>query len=404
MERRPLRIALTASFPRDIGTYWRAYHMGLELAHRGHRVTLFCISDKSRWRVRREWSDGLELVECPNFLNRPLISHGMGPLDIATRLKALWSEPFDVVHGFEYYADVTLPVVLAKLRRRFVYVSDWCDWFSQAAEFGRLLRFKPVANLVGLLEDWARIPAHGVTVISRSLEQHAHDLGFSEPNVLYLPGGAPVDTVRPLPKDEARSRLGMDPAWKVVGYLASTHAPGMERFAGPLAAVSREIPELRLLLIGHMDKTLERDLRERGLGERIILPGFVSQEELPLYLAASDVFLVGLTQNAYNEARWPSKLGEYLAAGRPVIGSDVGDTRQVIADGKAGYVVGEDPSDIRDKLSLILSDASLADRLGQNARRVAEERLAWPLLAAGLEDFYRKLLSSQHSQSTNGNA
>ncbi len=376
--------------------------MGRELARRGHRVTLFCISNRSRWLARRERLDGLELVECPNFLNRPLVSYGMGPLDIATRLKALWSEPFDVVHGFEYYADVTLPVVLAKLRRRFVYVSDWCDWFSQAGEFGRLLRFKPVAGLVGLLEDWARIPAQGVTVISRSLEQHAHDLGFSEPNVLYLPGGAPVDTVRPLPKGEARSRLGIDPSWRVVGYMASTHAPGMERFVGPLAALSQQMPGLRVLLMGHMDETLLWQLRERGLRDRLILPGFVPEADLPRYLAASDVFLIGLTQNAYNEARWPSKLGEYLAAGRPVIGSDVGDTRQVIADGEAGYVVGEDPSDIRDKLSLILSDASLAERLGQNARRVAEERLAWPILAAGLEDFYHELLSSQQGQSRNG--
>ena len=392
IEQRPLRIVLTAGFWRDLGTYWRAYHLGRELVRRGHQVTLICISQRSRWRIRRERVDGLEVVECPNVLNRPFVSHGLGPLDIAHRTVALWRETFDVIHGFEYYADVTLPVLLAKRRHRFVYISDWCDWFSRAGKFGRLLRLKPLARLVGLMEDLARRPAQGVTVISHCLERHVHELGFPTERVLYLPGGAPVETIRPLPKTEARIRLGMNPDWRIVGYLASTHAPGMEQFVGPLATLSQEMQELRVMLIGRMDQALVSLLQERGLGNHLILPGFVPQEELSWYLAAADVFLIGLTRNTYNEARWPSKLGEYLAAGRPVIGSNVGDTHQVIADGEAGFVVDDDPRDIQEKLSLILTDMPLATTLGRNARRVAEEKLAYSQMAIRLENFYREHL------------
>jgi len=165
-EQRPLRIALSAGFWRDLGTYWRAYYIGRELARRGHRVTLFCISRKSRWLVHREVMDGLEIIECPHLLNRPLISHGLGPLDIAHRAMVLWSEPFDVVHGFEYFADVTLPVLLTRQRHRFVYISDWCDWFSRGAKFGRWLRWRLLVRLLSCVEDAARHPADGVTVIS----------------------------------------------------------------------------------------------------------------------------------------------------------------------------------------------------------------------------------------------
>ena len=394
-----LRIALSAGFWRDLGTYWRAYHIGRELSRRGHRVTLFCISNRSRWIAHSETVDGLEVVECPHLLNRPLISHGLGPLDIAYRVRALSREHFDVVHGFEYFADVTLPILLMRRRHQSVYISDWCDWFSRIRGVGKWLRLQPLVRILGWLEDTARRPAHGVTVISRSLERHVRDLGFGPDQVLYLPGGAPVDAIQPIPSADARAELGMKKEWRIVAYMASSYAPGMEQFAEPLAALGEEMPDLRVMLIGHMERRLGTTLEALGMKERLIRPGFVPEERLPLYLAAADVCLIGLSPGPYNEARWPAKLGEYLAAGRPVIVTNVGDTPEVIANAQAGLVVNGEPGDIQQKLSRLLREPHLAVRMGANARKLAEGELAWPRLVDRLEDFYHRQVAANKARS-----
>ena len=218
-----LRICLNAGFFREVGTYWTAFFLGKELAKRGHDVTLLCISPDHRFTSSEYRLEGMRVIECPNFLNRPVVLHGMGPLDIWRRLRTLLDVKFDVVHGFEYYPDVTFPVWLTRLFRSYVYVSDWRDWFAQGLHYGRFGRFPGSRRFLAFLENHARLIANGVTVGSRNLEQHVQNLGLASSNIMFLSGGSPLDTVQPLPICQARLAVDIhEPNAKIIGFLSST--------------------------------------------------------------------------------------------------------------------------------------------------------------------------------------
>lgn len=391
-----LRIALTAGFPRGWGTYWRAFFLGRSLAERGHDVTLYCIAPEPRWTARASQHDGLGVVECPSvFSFLPVLRFGNSPLDIAFRYRELSRVPFDVVHGFEYSAAVSLPV-WANLRwRKFTYVSDWCDWAKHGIIHTRSGRIPGAQRLVAWLEDHSRAFACGVTVISRLLEEHVMSLGFSQDRVLRLPGGAPTEEIQPIPKLIARQRLGFDPDMRCIAVLGVMDATALEPFARALATLKDEMLDLRLMLLGRHPERYVPICDATGLTNRLIVPGWIDTNDLPWYLACADLFINPLTSRVSEMARWPQKVGEYMASGRPILSSNIGDTAHFVLKHEAGLVTDNTVDDLRAKLLLLLSDEKLASRLGQNARRAAETQLSWSYLVERLEAFYFRLMFSQ---------
>ena len=87
-------------------------------------------------------------------------------------------------------------------------------------------------------------------------------------------------------------------------------------------------------------------------------------------------------------------MGDYLAAGRPVVGSAVGDTWRVLEEYGAGCVVSNNEEEIASALRRLLTNDVEAREMGVRARKAAEESLAWSVRAAELESFYTKLLSA----------
>ena len=387
-----LRVAMSVASLRERSTYYRAYFLARELTRRGHEVIVFCLSPDSRFAVRQALVGGVQVIECPNFLNRPVLGHGLGPFDILSRTLSLARKRFDIVHGFEYFADVVWPILLTRPLTGHLFISDWSDWFSKGIEMGRFGRFGWPARLIASLEDSTRRRANAVTVISDTLRRRALQLGTPPERLLYITNGAPSDLVLPLSKGEARARLGIASSARIVGYLGVNYTQDLDLLVDPMAHLCRSIPQLRLMPIGKMDMRTEALFQRYGLGEHLMLTGWVPWEQLSLYLAVVDVFVLPMKKNAYNESRWPGKIGEYLAAGRPILASDVGEARRVVRDGEIGYRWDNTPEDFADKLVRILMDPSLAESMGRRARELAEGEYSWRVRGERIEKFYRQVL------------
>jgi len=394
-----LRIAFLGFFHPDFGTYGRSSKLARALVERGHHVTLFCASREKRWRPKQYVRYGIRHIECPAMLGRwPVLQSGNSPLDIAWRIYFLYTRDYDVVQGFEHYGNVSLPIWVARRQRRFLYVSDWCDWVSEGLKFTRSGKLPFVQQAVSKLEDWARSFADGVTVISQCLYEHVLSLGFGAGSVLLLPNGSPVDWLHPLPKAEARQRMELPEGMECLGILGTLNVLALRQFAEPIADLCRIMPDLRILLVGRYGQSRYAPVLESyGLGEHLIVPGWVTEEDLPWYMAACDVFLNPLIPDGYDVARGPEKTGAYLAAGRPVIISDIGDDAHLIRDQQVGLVVDNTRQDIREKIQLLLTDTKLAAEMGAKARQVAEQH-AWRDRAAELEAFYFRLLQTQPAE------
>jgi glycosyltransferase involved in cell wall biosynthesis len=156
-----------------------------------------------------------------------------------------------------------------------------------------------------------------------------------------------------------------------------------------LDLLRRDWPECRLVVIGRHSCDLRR-YREARSGW--FDTGEVSYEDLVSYIAASDVLLLPLADSVANRARWPSRVNDYLAAGRPIVTTDVGDVAKLMRESDAGVVTHTEPEGFAAGVSALLQDRELRAACGRRGRAVAETQLAWPIVTKTLEEFYMKLV------------
>ncbi|MGH2711799.1 MAG: glycosyltransferase family 4 protein [Actinomycetota bacterium] len=121
---------------------------------------------------------------------------------------------------------------------------------------------------------------------------------------------------------------------------------------------------------------------------RVIMLGNVPHEELPAYHAASEVFCAPAT----GRESFGIVLVEALAAGLPVVASDIAGYREVVRDGTDGILVPpSDPAAVADALGRVLEDADLAKRLAEAGKERAR-RYSWATVAGEIEAIYREVV------------
>lgn len=378
------------------GTFFRAFHFARCLARRGHDVTVVTISESNRLRFRTENLQGVRVVESPDLLAGKGRT-GWDPYDTIRRtLLALTGETFDIVHAFDCRPAVIVPALALKRFRGVKLVSDWADWWGRGGiieERGRILRWT-MGAVETFFEEFFRPFADGLTVTSRALQDRAAGLGIPRGRIRYIPSGADTETIRPMDKIHSRKLLGLPENGPIVEFIGFVNYD-FDCMIRSFPFVQEAFPEATLLLVGQPSPLTPKISKACGITRGIRETGVVPFEKLSVYLACADVLLLPFTDKICNIGRGPIKLGDYMAAGRPIVTQPVGDLRFVFDENEPiGVLAGDTPEEFGRAVCELLANPVRAERLGRNARRLAEERYAWPTLAAELERYYEGLLGS----------
>jgi len=156
-------------------------------------------------------------------------------------------------------------------------------------------------------------------------------------------------------------------------------------------ALARAKSDLHLLVLGEgeLRDDLTRTACELGVPERVHLVGF--QDDTARWYSAMDVFAL-----SSDSEQMPVALLEAMASGLPVVSTDVGDVRLMLADEQHPYVVALDAADVERELARALDglagDEALAARLGQANRARARERYAFETMLSCYHDLYESAL------------
>jgi glycosyltransferase involved in cell wall biosynthesis len=114
----------------------------------------------------------------------------------------------------------------------------------------------------------------------------------------------------------------------------------------------------------------ERLAEEVGVAGGVRFTGRIEPSELPFFYSACDVFVVPSVLEAFGLATV-----EATACGKPVIGTDVGGIPDTITDGLNGFLVKpRDPEVLAEKISVLLKDSGLRERMGKASREIADKR------------------------------
>jgi phosphatidylinositol alpha-mannosyltransferase len=365
-----MRIALACPYAWDAmgGVQVHVRQLADRLLHRGHRVLVLapastpptephvvtvgrplrvpyngsvapiCPTPASAGRVRRALEDF-----------RPEVIHAHEPLVPGTAMFASRFSPAPVVATFHAYADrallfsATAPALRGVWRRLAVRIA-----VSEAA-----------ADFVA-----RRFPRNGLRIIPNGADVEA----FTDADPAPLPEGRRILFVNRLDR-----RKGFP-----VMIAAFTMLP--PRQADALLVVAGDGKERRAV----------RGLR-RAVRDRIIMLGSVPHHLLPPYYAASEVFCAPAT----GRESFGIVLVEAMAAGLPVVASDIPGYREVVRHEVEGLLVPpSDPIRLAEGMSRILDQPELGRKLGEAGRSRAG-RYSWDRVAREVEAAYEEALGGR---------
>lgn len=273
-----------------------------------------------------------------------------------------------------FYA-ISLAAYIRRLRRRFAFdVIDahfaYPDGLG-AVLLGRLFRRPVVITLRGSI---VRLSGHAlhrpqlryalnaaarVLSVSDSLKVVAVGLGTPPEKIRVVPNGVDVERFRPLDRSETRTRLHLPRDRRILLSVGGLNeGKGHHRVMAALPRLLKEHPDLLYVIVGSERRSdtirplLNRLIERDGLAEHVRIVGERPHDEIPLWLAAADVFCL-----ATRSEGWANVLLEAIACGRPVVATRVGGNAEVVSSGELGILVP--PGD-----DAVLADA-IAEALGR---------------------------------------
>jgi glycosyltransferase involved in cell wall biosynthesis len=153
-------------------------------------------------------------------------------------------------------------------------------------------------------------------------------------------------------------------------------------------------PKTKLIIVGDGTNRIvgepilayfSKVIREKKLENAVELEGMVPYENIPRYLEKADVAILPDKLNEYNKYAFPTKLLEYMAAGLPVIATDVGDVSMVVKDYHNGILV-KNHEEMLCKMIELVKNPSLVQKLSKNARNDVMEKYNTERLAEIFEE------------------
>ena len=281
--------------------------------------------------------------------------------------------------------------LLARLKRARLVVEVRDLWPAIFVELG-VLTNRRVIRLLERLELAAYAAADQVVVVSDGFRQNLIERGVPAAKVHTIRNGVALDRFRPDSpgREETRARLGAQPGDCLVLY-AGTHgiSHALPRVADAAALLTGQPVRLAFVGEGAEKPGLERRVAELGL-ENVTLAPAVPPDQVPALLAAADVCLVPLRDVPLFATFIPSKMFEYLAAGKPVIGSVTGEPAQILREAGAIVVPPEDSRALAGAIASLATDPARLAAMARQGRVYVEKFFD----RAELARQYRKILEA----------
>ncbi len=190
---------------------------------------------------------------------------------------------------------------------------------------------------------------------------------------------------------EVKEELGIEDQ-KMVMYVGRiVYHKGLEYFVRSAKYLKEEDVQYVLVGTGEFRPELEEIIKEEGLEDEVTFAGRVSNEKLPNYYAATDVFVLPSVSRL--EAFGIVAL-EAMASSVPVVISDIPGVREVIVEGEHGLLAEPmNAEDIAGKIRTLLNNPDMAEKMGKSGRKRVEEKFTWERVANDIEDVYESLIT-----------
>ena len=334
--------------------------------------------------VLREGVENLKLGEIPSY---PLTSFYDRNAIIQLRrfVRHLRASRIDVLHTHDFYTNIfgMTAGLLAGVKVRIASRRETNGMRTRGQQRAQRLAYSL---------------AHQIIANSEAVKHKLRDEGIKEERIAVVHNGLDLERVMPpvnVSREESLKSLGIaEDRQHFVTIVANMghEVKDYPMFLRMAQRVSRVVPDVGFLLAGEgeLQQSLRRMATDFGIGRNTFFLGRC--ENIAQLLKVSNVCVLSSKAEGFSNS-----ILEYMAAGRPVVATDVGGAREAIIEGETGYTVpsGDDRLMANIVVSL-LRDSEKANLMGEQGRRVVEEKFSSQALLRNTEALYEKLLAGNH--------
>jgi len=283
-----------------------------------------------------------------------------------------------VAHAFDFYANLML-IPAARLARTPVVIGS----HRQLGDLQTRIQFR-VQNLIFKMCD-------RVVCNSRAAASRLRQAGVGESKLLVIPnavGDEAFAQAAPALPPPSNAQQG----FARVGMIARMNDPSKNHrmFLRAAARLANRFERVEFVLVGDgpLRPGLEVFAAELGLGERVRFPG--DRHDIPAILASLDVSVSASSSESLSNA-----ILESMAAGVPVIATNVGGNPELVRDGETGFLVQLDEEALAQAMARFLADPELRKECGRRAKAFVSSHYRLASVLECYEQMYLSLLSEK---------
>jgi glycosyltransferase involved in cell wall biosynthesis len=380
---------------------------GVELAGRGHTVDLILQSEAdcgrsyaTTWPGGRAWIGATDRgPSLPARVSKHL--HGLAnDLRIFSRLRRPY---YDAVEVKDKFLSGVMALVASRIfPTRFIY---WLSYpfpehYLQRAADGTA-RYPFLYRIRGsvfkwLLYRWLLPRADHIFVQSEQMRLDVAAQGIPLDKMTAVPMGVRLDLCAA--QDLSLNRRLLPRAVPCVLYLGTLNR--VRRLEFLLAAFARVVaaaPETLLYLVGEGDHPedrafLEAETARLNLSASVIFVGRLPQDQALTYVQEADICVSPFHPTPILRSTSPTKLVEYMAAGKPVVANDHPEQRRVIEQSGGGLCVEYTESAFAAAILALIGDPQAARAMGERGRRYVIEHRSYGVIADLVERRLREVV------------
>ena len=238
-------------------------------------------------------------------------------------------------------------------------------------------------HLLELFEKVNLLSADLITVVSQPLKEELIEKGIPADKIVVNSNGVDVEKFHPCVDGmNVRARYKLH-GKTVIGFTGTfSHWHGIPTLASSLKPIIEGNKNVHFLLIGDgpLRGMLEEKIETEKLGRYVTFTGKILHDDVPKFLAACDVLVSPHNPQADGQEFFgsPTKLFEYMAMGKGIVASNLGQIGEVLEHNYSAYLFEPGNADEFTKGVLALSrNRELRYRLGKAARKEVVEKYTW---------------------------
>ncbi len=375
----------------------RAFPMAAELVKRGHEVTIFVIPyDNLTYSGKEWWSEGVHVV------NAVLSKSGFigFPWAITRLVQSVRTFEPNIVHVFKPKGFAGAVAELLIRTPDYPVVIDCDDWEGWGG--WNEVRTYPwaVKQFIAWQERHLIKRARSVSVASRVLFSRAVEMRGASAGVVYLPNClsarqlAEIDKVRDIDRASLLTELGL-PLRNIILYVGHFDAADDVMFFAQAGSEAAQKEDAIIVFAGSGEQLTA--VREFFTHRPEVDARFFGEVTYDIYLkllAVSTIAAFPYPDNPIYRAKCSVRIVEFMAMGKPVVTTNIGQNVEYIADGVDGRLCAAgDFAGFVKCLTELLRDEYEQSRIGGNAYRKIRQSVVWELKTGELcETMYSAIL------------